>query len=71
MYSSASLSSDAACTHRSVRLFNGKAAGSAGTVQICYYGTWTDVCDYRWGYITQTKIVCKQLGYTSTSKTQI
>lgn len=57
--------STAVCVNGAVRLVNGNRP-SEGSVQICVKGAWEHVCQsYDWSGVT-TKVVCRQLGYSTT-----
>ena len=57
------------CTNGTVRLTDGLIA-TEGTVEVCYNGGWTTVCDDNWGY-QEAFVVCRQLGYPSTGMNYI
>ena len=60
------------CTVNAIRLFDGTSASAdSGIVQICNSSRiWSDVCDYAWNQC-RSLLVCKQLGYSNTSKLQL
>ena len=49
------------CSHGDARLVGGSGPHE-GRVEICYYGTWSTVCDTSWGS-TDAGVVCRQLGF--------
>lgn len=53
------------CTNGDLRLVGGNSP-LEGRVEICYYNQWGTVCDNSWGSL-DARVVCGQLGYSSTS----
>ena len=56
-----------ACYDREIRL-RGGFDENQGRVEICFGGVWGTVCDDGWDE-TDARVVCRQLGLQSTSKT--
>ena len=54
----------AECTEGAVRLVGGMNK-TEGRVEICFYGSWGNVCDNLWT-VREAKLVCKQLGFPYT-----
>jgi len=54
------------CTNGDAQLVNGPHIYQ-GRVEVCYNGVWGDVCDDLWG-TQDTRVLCKQLGFSQYSK---
>ena len=55
-----------ACIYGDLRLAD-KVSDIEGRVEVCYGGDWSTVCDDQWGP-SDAKVVCRQLGLTTTCK---
>lgn len=55
------------CRNGDLRLVNGDSA-MEGRVEICMNNSFGTVCDRQWD-VLDTKVACRQLGYTHDSKT--
>ena len=54
------------CSHGAIRLVSLDNDPLVGRVEVCYEGVWGTVCQNGWSN-TDAAVVCRQLGYSSTS----